>query len=80
MIGTQKDPRFVIGMTADWQGQSYELIAIEPRQRQDGRNTLVLVWRSQCIKCGAPFETTTPQRKLNYPARRCPAHTMKAKE
>jgi hypothetical protein len=74
MKGTQRDPRFVIGMIVNCRGQPYELVAIEPRQRRDGRNTLILVWRSRCHVCGNSFETTTPQRKLKYPTRRCRLH------
>jgi len=77
MMGTNKDRRFTIGMTADWRGQPYELVGIEPRQRRDGRNTLILIWRSQCLDCGTAFETTTPQRTLKYPTRRCPTHVHK---
>jgi hypothetical protein len=77
MIGANRDPRFAVGMIADWRGQQYELIGIEQRQRRDGRETMILVWRTQCLGCGAQFETTTPQRNLRYPSRRCPVHTRK---
>jgi hypothetical protein len=42
MIGTQRDPRFAIGMITDWRGQQYELSGIEQCSRRDGRKTLVL--------------------------------------
>ena len=53
MIGTNIDPRFTVGMAADWRGQNYKLIRIEPYRRRDGRDTLILVWRSHCFECGA---------------------------
>jgi len=68
------DPRFTVGMTVNWQGQTFKLVAINPYQRQDGRETIVLVWQSNCAVCGCPFETITPQRKFKYPTRRCAAH------
>jgi hypothetical protein len=74
MIATQRDPRFTMGMTADWRGQKYELVGVKPHRRRDGRETLVLVWRTGCLTCGASFETATPQRTLKYPTRRCPLH------
>jgi hypothetical protein len=77
MKGIQKDPRFVIGMVAEWRGQPYELTAIRPYQRRDGRDTLILVWNTKCFQCGAPFETATPQRGLKFPTRRCPLHVRK---
>ena len=71
------DPRFAIGMIADWRGQPYELIGAEPYRRRDGRDVLIPVWRAPCIECGEWFETTTPQRRLKYPSRRCRLHTRK---
>ena len=71
MAGTQRDPRFNIGMQTDWRGQQYELLTIEPCKRQ-GRDSLVLTWRANCAKCGAPFTTTTAQWKIQYPRRCCP--------
>jgi hypothetical protein len=47
---------------------------IRPVRRRDGRETLILVWRTHYIVCGTPFEETTPQRKLTYPLRRCRDH------
>jgi len=70
-------PRFAIGMSADWRGQQYNLIGIEPRCRRDGRDTLVLVWQTCCLTCGVSFTTTTAQRKLKKPNRNCPTHAKK---
>jgi len=40
MIGTTRDPRFTLGMIADWRGQPFELIAIKSHRRRDGRETV----------------------------------------
>jgi hypothetical protein len=68
-------PAYPLGARANWRGQSYELTAIKPyRRRRDGRETLLLVWCTLCLECGAWFEVTTPNRKLTYPNRRCALH------
>jgi hypothetical protein len=74
MMCANLDPRFAIGMIADWRGQPYELIRAKPYRRRDGRDVLILVWRARCIECGEWFETATPQRTLRYPTRRCSQH------
>ena len=61
-------------VAADWRGQNYKLIRIEPYRRRDGRDTLILVWRSHCFECGAEFECSAPQRAFRGATRRCARH------
>ncbi len=67
---------FTVGSKFTIRGQSFELVAIEPYQRADGRATVVLVWNSMCWECGAPFEATSSRSmlKAGYLTRRCKAH------
>jgi len=67
MTRTTLRPGFALGMVADWRGQQYELVDIKPYRRRDGRDTLVFVWRSHCLTCGAAFTARAPQ----YPIRHC---------
>jgi hypothetical protein len=64
-------------MVADWRGQQYELVEVNPYRHRDGRDSLVFVWRSHCLTCGAAFTITAPQRRLKYPLRHCPEHVQK---
>ena len=77
MWGTTLRPEFSLGMVADWRGQQFELVEVRPHRRRDGRDSLVLIWRSRCLVCGAVFTARAPQRKLKYPTRRCPEHVKK---
>ena len=55
------------------EGQSYVLVKTQPHTRCDGKSSVILTWRSQCLSCGADFEFTTGLSLL-YVNRRCPAH------
>ena len=48
MAGTQRDPRFNIGMQTDWRGQQYELLTIEPCKRQGRRQPRPDLARQLC--------------------------------
>jgi len=75
MPGTTLRSPFSIGMIVDYRGQNYELIDVRPYvRRRDGRDSLVLIWRSRCLDCGAVFDIGAPQRKLKPSSRRCPDH------
>lgn len=76
---TDRDPRFTVGMIAEWRGQKYRLIDIRPYRRLDGRDSAIMVWRSRCIECGDLFETTTPLQELTKATRRCPTHVRRGK-
>jgi hypothetical protein len=54
-------------------GQRYELIDQQPYRRQDGHQTIIPTWRSECADCGGLFTLTTGLSvgDLN---RRCPRH------
>jgi len=67
---------FTIGMTANWKGQTYELVGLKTvvSARRPGREVNVLIWRSHCRTCGEPIECITPQRRLRFPCRHCPQH------
>jgi hypothetical protein len=67
-------PRYRIGLSVNWKGQRYELTGFKPHTCRDGRETQLLIWQSTCPTCGAPFETTTPCRRLKDPNRRCARH------
>jgi hypothetical protein len=57
-------------------GQRYEMVGERPYIRRDGRETLVIVWRSHCAQCGAEFTISTPNssRAKFMPNRRCQKH------
>ena len=57
-------------------GQRYELVALQKHVRQDGRPTALLIWRSHCAECAAPFEATTALKTTGAINRRCPLHHM----
>jgi len=62
-----------LGTRFTLEDQSYVLIKIQPHTRRDGRPSMILTWRSQCLTCRANFEVTTGL-SLQYVNRRCPAH------
>ncbi|MFN3297500.1 hypothetical protein [Caldimonas sp.] len=62
-----------LGARFSLEGQSYVLIKTQPHIRRDGKPSVILTWRSQCLSCGADFEFTTGLSLL-YVNRRCPAH------
>lgn len=55
-------------------GQRYEVVEVRTALRKDGAVAFVLVWRSHCATCGAPFELTTGLRANAQLNRRCSAH------
>jgi hypothetical protein len=59
----------------NFDGQRYELVRSEPYTRQDGGETALLVWQSNCPVCGALFEVRTPAKASKFqPNRRCSKH------
>lgn len=55
--------------------QRYECVGIKPYTRRDGSQTELLIWRSNCAKCGDSFECTSPAQSENFsPNRRCALH------
>jgi hypothetical protein len=58
-----------------YRGQIYRRIAIEPYVRDDGSETRLATWESECPECGEVFTIqSTRLRKLHQPNRRCPDH------
>lgn len=70
------ESRFTVGMTATWRGQIYRLDDVRPHRNRWGHDTVVLVWRADCLACGTSFTTTTSRAGLKYPNRRCPEHVQ----
>ncbi|CUU41682.1 hypothetical protein [Blastochloris viridis] len=62
-----------IGTVLLVEGQRYEVSALNPHQRRDGKPTTLITWRGYCADCGQPFEQTSAltAKGLN---RRCPQH------
>jgi hypothetical protein len=58
------------------EGQRYELVALRKHVGQDGRSATLLVWRSHCAECAAPFEIATALKARGAINRRCPLHQM----
>jgi hypothetical protein len=56
------------------EGQRYELIALEPHRRTDGKMTTLLVWETYCAETGHPFQTKTCM-KTKAINRRCRQHS-----
>lgn len=65
-----------IGTVLMRDGQRYELVALQKHVRQDGRPTALLIWRSHCADCAAPFEVTTGLKTTGAINRRCQLHHM----
>jgi hypothetical protein len=63
-----------IGLVLLIDDQRYELVTTEPYQRADGEWTSVLIWRSACVDCGAPFTFTTSKAVPRWLNRRCELH------
>ncbi|WP_165938445.1 hypothetical protein [Parafrankia sp. BMG5.11] len=58
-----------------YRGQVYRPICTRPHLCRDGRQTLLAVWESHCVQCGAPFTLTTPLHAGKFqPNRRCQQH------
>jgi hypothetical protein len=55
-------------------GQKYELVNLQKHVRQDGRTTALLIWRTHCAECAAPFDVTTGLKTTGAINRRCPLH------
>ena len=66
-----------VGDRVEREGQRYVCEAFEPHIRRDGRETALVVLRSDCAQCGASFTFKVPAlvawRKLML-SRRCAAH------
>jgi hypothetical protein len=77
MTELQEQAKFTIGTTAEWKGQTYRLEDIRPHRTRRGYDTVVMVWRSRCLECGASFTATTTRAGLKYPNRRCQEHVQK---
>jgi hypothetical protein len=63
------------GLEVTYRGQRYRRIAIEPYIRDDGTETQLATWESECPECGEPFTIqSTRLKRLRSPNRRCPEH------
>ena len=51
--------------------QEYRLVREEAYRRQDGQESTVLVWTTDCPGCGAAFEVKTARSFSTSPVRRC---------
>ena len=56
-------------------GQAYSFVRVDPHTCRDGRSITLDVYRTQCAKCGQPFEVKigTPAAR-KWPSRRCLKH------
>ena len=54
-------------------GQRYVAVGSRLHRKPDGTDIPLIVWRSHCAECGAPFECHTTL-KGSHPNRRCPEH------
>jgi hypothetical protein len=63
-----------VGTAVIWQGQTYTLAAVEPYARPDGTPSQILVWRSPCWECSAPFEMRRSLGGARGLNRRCVRH------
>lgn len=57
-----------------WDGQDYQLVGSEPHTRQDGSETTLLLWSTNCQACGVEMTTMTPMTMTNSPRRKCDDH------
>lgn len=56
-------------------GQTYRCVGEEPYTRRDGTDTTLMVWESECAKCGQAFKFKTPVAASKFiPNRRCAKH------
>jgi hypothetical protein len=62
-----------VGQVLKQGGQSYWLLKMEPYQRRDGANTVLLTWAGKCAECGRGFETKSPALP-KWLSRRCDEH------
>lgn len=58
-----------------YETQTYHPTGREPYVRPDGSQSKLIVWRSHCAECNAPFKfrTRSESRRPFTPSRRCPA-------
>ena len=61
------------GTVLMYEGQRYVAVGSRLHRKADGAEVPLILWRSHCATCGAPFECGTALKALN-PNRRCPAH------
>lgn len=54
-------------------GQRYVAVGSRLHRKPDGTDVPLIVWRSHCAECGAPFEACTTLKGAQ-PNRRCPEH------
>jgi len=58
-----------------YHGQRYTVADTCERERSNGTLATIIVWRSICANCGAPFAISTPARAATFkPNRRCQRH------
>jgi hypothetical protein len=58
-----------------YRGQIYRRIAIEPYVRDDGSETRLATWETECPECGETFTIqSTRLHRLRSQNRRCPEH------
>lgn len=66
------------GTTIALDEQRYELLGTEPCVRKDGSPTHLLVWGTDCPRCGAMFMASTGLVSKSLP-RRCPSCRVRAR-
>lgn len=64
-------------------GQRYSVLGTKPYTRLDGRVITLTLLRSDCLKCGEPYETSAGpvymENERRYLTRRCPDCRQKRK-
>jgi hypothetical protein len=68
----------LVGATIQLDQQTYRLEATQPYRRKDGTASRLLIWRSECPRCGQSFTVKTGlvTKSLN---RRCEPCRLRAK-
>jgi hypothetical protein len=72
---TVADPSAAIIRT--YKQQIYECLRREPYVNRKGRTVEVMIWRSQCLACGATFTFKHQARGKFRPNRHCDEHKKK---
>ena len=49
-----------VGLSVSLDGQQFDLVEHRTHTKQDGSETIFLVWLTGCADCGREFTTTSP--------------------
>ncbi|GAC1550099.1 MAG: hypothetical protein NVS2B5_05730 [Beijerinckiaceae bacterium] len=53
----------------------YRCVGLQPYTRRDGSQTNLVIWETECPRCGEPFTCLTPIDSSKFqPNRRCIRH------